>query len=157
MDEVAGIRMLLTNQSIDFTAQKQGISGPAVDGSRCLLFTPGLPPIVELKRAFQRLVGIHPGLGIHEAGQRMSLMTPRMLQHAAGVGTVGKETRAVLLGRQRDANGVLRPGDGAIANEAVETQTGDMEYFVPAECDIRPWVSIHLHPYPGSRCRGAAH
>ena len=52
-----------------------------------------------------------------------------VFQHAARSGTVGEEFRTVLLTGDSHADGVLRHSDGAVTDQTVKAQTGDVEHF----------------------------
>ncbi|MPN00396.1 hypothetical protein SDC9_147590 [bioreactor metagenome] len=51
-----------------------------------------------------------------------------MFQHACRSRAVGEELRAVLFGSDRQADRVLRHGNRAVADQAVEPEPGDVQY-----------------------------
>ena len=52
-----------------------------------------------------------------------------VFQYTARSGTIGEELRAVLLAGDRHADGVLRHGDGAVADQTVKAVSRYVEYI----------------------------
>ena len=72
------------------------------------------------------------------------LQHTRMLQHAARLCAVLKESAAVFLHSQRGAETVFHHGDRRKADQPIEAETGDVEDLVSAEVDILVLLSRHL-------------
>ncbi len=66
-------------------------------------------------------------LGLYDAG---------VFEHTARIGAVGEKRRAVVLGRERHSDAVLRHRYRAVSDEPVETQTGDMQYVFPPQLNL---------------------
>ena len=52
-----------------------------------------------------------------------------VFQHTTRCGTVGEEFRAILLTGNRHADSILCHSDGAVANQAIEAESGDMQHI----------------------------
>ena len=77
-------------------------------------------------------IGIHPVI----PDLLRILQHTRMLQHTGRLSAVLEEGAAVLLHRQRGAEGVLHHGNGAKAYQSIEAEAGNVQNFVALENNI---------------------
>lgn len=104
----------------------------------------------QMRRHMENTADLRHGelLGLKELAvlwwQGNRFVAHSLFQHTAWLCAVLEKSGAILVYRNRSTEAVLHHGNRRKYNQAIETQTRNMEDFIPAEVDILVLLSRHF-------------